>query len=220
MVWRPGVATTASSTTRPPPRGGTVRRSRPAARRHGRRATTAARTGAGSITAGDGRGRRRRRTHLCRNHDRGTSPPTRWRPAPRNRPPAGRRPAPIPRRTTGPCWTSARSRARFPVGGSSVRRSSVGTRAHGCEIVVPAQAGRPQMRQRHPVRAQHADVAACQRNVSQSRQPLVALVVGEQNLATPDRAVWTVARSVEGESEHLRCEPSSPCSAITAAMCA
>ena len=78
----------------------------------------------------------------------------------------------------------------------------VGACAHRWEIVVPGQAGSPQMGQRHPVRTQHADVATGQRHVLQVGKPLIPLVVREHDLATPDRAVGTVAGSVECEAEH------------------
>ena len=47
------------------------------------------------------------------------------------------------------------------------------------------------------------DVATGQRHVLQVGQPAVLLVVGEQHLATPDRAVRTVTGAVEGEPEYL-----------------
>ena len=78
-----------------------------------------------------------------------------------------------------------------------------GARGHRRQIGVPRDSGRPEVCQRHPVWAQHTDVATGQRHVLELRQPLEALVVGEQHLATPHRAVGAVTRSVEGESEHL-----------------
>ena len=59
------------------------------------------------------------------------------------------------------------------------------------------------MCERHAVRAFHADVPTGQRDVSQLSHPPVALVVGDQHLATPDGAIWTVTGSVKGESENV-----------------
>ena len=94
-----------------------------------------------------------------------------------------------------------------------------GAGRHRRQIGLPGDSRRPQMGQRHPVRAQHTDVPAGQRHVLELGHPPVALVVGEQHLATPDRVVGSVAGPVEGEAEHLP-DPSRPCSAITAATCA
>ena len=112
---------------------------------------------------------------------------------------AGRRPAPRPRRTAGPCWRSARSRARSRVGAAARAARRRGRPRTGGRSVVPRHARRPQVRQRHPVGRQHADVAAGQRHVRQVREPPEALVVGEQHLAAPDGAVGAVAGAVERE---------------------
>ena len=61
------------------------------------------------------------------------------------------------------------------------------------------------MRQRHPVRPQHADIAAGKRHILQLRPSLITLVVREQYLTAPDRTVGPVSRSVEGEAEYLLC---------------
>ena len=78
------------------------------------------------------------------------------------------------------------------------------TGPHRCEIEVPVQTRRPQVRKRHPIRPQHADVTARKRDVTQPGDPLVALVVGQQHSAAPDRPVRAVTCSVEGEAEYLR----------------
>ena len=104
---------------------------------------------------------------LHRGRGRATSPPARWPPAPRRRPPAGRRPAPTPRRTAGPCWTWRRSPARSRVDAAARRARRPGTRRTGGRSSAHASPARPQVRQRHPVRPQHADVPTGQRNVLQ-----------------------------------------------------
>ena len=97
------------------PRGGTARRPAPA--------RTPARS-VGRDHRREHRGRVDRRTWLARrptskrvrrcraaSTPRGQGPRVRSRPAPRRRPPGARPRARTPRRTAGPCWTSARSRS-------------------------------------------------------------------------------------------------------------
>ena len=85
----------------------------------------------------------------------------------------------------------------------STPRSSAGQAATGGRSSSQVEPGGAQVRQRHPVGAQHARVAAGQRHVAEVGQPAERLVVGEQHLAAPHRAVGAVAGAVEGDPDHL-----------------
>ena len=85
----------------------------------------------------------------------------------------------------------------------SIRRSSSGQARTGARSSSQARPAAHRCDSAIRYGPQHADVAAGQRHVLQLRQPLIALVVGEQHLAAPDRAVGAVTGSVEGEAEHL-----------------
>ncbi len=84
---------------------------------------------------------------------------------------------------------------------ASTARSRSRAGPHRRQVVVPRHARRPQMRQRHPVRPQHARVATGERHVAEVRGPPELLVVGDQHLAAPDRAVGAVAGAVEGDPD-------------------
>lgn len=79
-----------------------------------------------------------------------------------------------------------------------VRRAGGGTR----QVGRPADARRVQVRKRHAVRPLHRGVAARQRDVGEVTEPDEPVVVGQQNLPAPHRAVVAVAGAVEGDADH------------------
>lgn len=70
------------------------------------------------------------------------------------------------------------------------------------QVVGPVDPGRPQMRERHPVRPVHGGVTTGQRHIREVPEPDEAVVVREQELAAPHRSVVAVPRAVEGDAEH------------------
>ncbi len=58
------------------------------------------------------------------------------------------------------------------------------------------------MGQGHPPRLAHGAVAAGQGHVGQVGGALVAGVIGDEELATPDRPIVDVAGAVEGHADH------------------
>ena len=94
----------------------------------------------------------------------------------------GTQPAPLPIIAA----TTRRSTASAPSGSGAIR----------------LQAGRSQVRQRHPGRVAHGGVPSGQRHRRKVPDPLDRGVGPEQQLAAPDRAVVPIAGAVEGEPEH------------------
>ena len=70
------------------------------------------------------------------------------------------------------------------------------------QIGVPLDAGGPQVRERGAIRLADRGVAARQRHVPQVRHAIESVVSGDEDLATPDRAVGAVAGAVEREADH------------------
>ncbi|CCB78256.1 protein of unknown function [Streptantibioticus cattleyicolor NRRL 8057 = DSM 46488] len=69
----------------------------------------------------------------------------------------------------------------------------------------PGQAGRPQMGEGRPVRGRAVPArGGRQRQVGQVGRPPVPVVVREQHLAAPQRAVVAVAAAVEDDTDHRR----------------
>ena len=89
---------------------------------------------------------------------------------------------------------------------SSCRRSTA--RSTGVQAAtlgsrrIPVEAGRVEVRQRHPARVADAGVSAGQRDVAQVADPPVVGVGRDHELTAPDRAVVAVAGAVEGEADH------------------
>ena len=70
------------------------------------------------------------------------------------------------------------------------------------QIGVPLDARCPQVCERDAIRPADRRIAARQRHVSEVRDALECVVAGDEDLATPDRAVGAVAGAVEREADH------------------